>query len=604
MARRQTSSRPRVGVFAVALLALAGAYAGHARAALASVLDLVPADAVGVVRARDLRALSDNIDAFAAAVLPAQMEAEDVLARTLARFVGAGFTSLDGLSEHGFRLDTGVAFVFLDANLDSMTAIIGVSDEDAARADLLDHIEGESREYEGFTYTRADEASFAIVDGFLAFSTGGDGLLKVLDVAGGAAPSMGASTADGGRARGVLDSGDDLSLYVDMDAAEPTLLPKLEEWVEKTGDSLSDESDDPDAGLSPDEVNQSLASLRMMVTDLDALGVSLSIDDIAIRWHGESVVRPGSAWAEQAGLPNVSLQQVAEMPGDAFLVSSSVFSGRAMRMSMQQSAAATADPATAAFAAAFEAIPDDYNGQVSMVMRLSETVLVDALVVAPLNGAAPSAFESSLSEAVGALVDAISAGLEDSEEFRGEVNLAEIVEEVEAEYSLGVVKGWRGALPAEMLADDSQAASALLPSHIGVWYSIVDGDAYIAVGATPGDAAAAIEGYREPDMTVGERLPASLRTVLAEEGSGAVVMSPNMLFKAVISMMGVAVPEMQALEAFVQFLPDEHGVAAVTTNRGDGHTNVGAIDAAGLAPLVQFGAMAFAGMQAPGQTGP
>lgn len=601
MARRRIGSQWRTRVLLTALLVLAGAHAGRARAALESVLDLAPADAVAVVRVRDLQALSDNVDAFAAAVLPAQMDASDVLARTLAGFVGAGFTSLDDLSEDGLRLDTGVAFVFREVNLDGLTAIIGVSDEDAARANLLSHMEGEAREYEGLAYTESAEGSFAIVDGFLAFSTSVEGLLPLLDVARGAAPSMGASMADAGRARALLDSDGDISIYLHVDAAESTLLPKLEEMVSDAAEGADEAGDGPSAGMSGDDMEQALASLRMMATDVDELGVSLSIDETAISWVSESVVRPGSAWAEAAGLPNVSLQGVTSLPGDAFMVASSSTSGRAMQMSMEQSLAGTPEALVEAFAAAMGAIPADYAGEVTTAVWLSETVMVDAVFVAPLNGGSPAAFEQALSGVVDALVTVISDELEDSEEFEGEIDIAEMVEEAEAEYALGSITGWHVALPAEIFEDGNEAAAALLPQRVGLWQSVVDGNAYIVLAPTPEAAAALIEGYLEPVVTVGERLPDSLRGVLAEDGSAVAVLSLNMLFKGVVRIAGAAVPEMQAFGAFVNFLPDEYGIAAVTSNRGDGQSSIGAIDAAGLAPLVQFGAMAFASMRMPGR---
>ncbi|MEO2005923.1 MAG: hypothetical protein ABGY41_17710, partial [Candidatus Poribacteria bacterium] len=84
MARRRTRSEARTGVLVLALVAWAAGYGGRANAATPLELDIVPADAAGVVWIRDVQGLRDNVDAFTAAVLPAQMDGSDALLRMLA----------------------------------------------------------------------------------------------------------------------------------------------------------------------------------------------------------------------------------------------------------------------------------------------------------------------------------------------------------------------------------------------------------------------------------------------------------------------------------------------------------------------------------------
>lgn len=88
MERGRIRSEAGAGVLVLALVAWAAGYGGRANAATPSELNIVPADAAGVVWIRNVQGLRDNVDAFAAAVLPAQMDGSEALARMLARALG------------------------------------------------------------------------------------------------------------------------------------------------------------------------------------------------------------------------------------------------------------------------------------------------------------------------------------------------------------------------------------------------------------------------------------------------------------------------------------------------------------------------------------
>ena len=146
------------------------------------------------------------------------------------------------------------------------------------------------------------------------------------------------------------------------------------------------------------------------------------------------------------------------------------------------------------------------------------------------------------------------------------------------------------------LEDSGAPVSVLLPPQVGVWYTFVDGTAHVVFAPTVGAATDLVQSFRQPDVTIGDRLPPGMLDALPAEATAAFVLSPNMLFKSVIRLLGPEVPPLQALGAFVQFLPDNYGIAAATTHRSDGAAATGVVDAAVLAPLVQFAVMAAGGM--------
>lgn len=456
---------------------------------------------------------------------------------------------------------------------DAAAVVASVSDEEAVLAALRDGRVVEERAYEGMAYSAAGDAWFAIVDGFMVFCVGSDIVPKFLDVARGAAPSIAASLVGADRTRAALASDADIAVYLDVDRAEPVLLRLLADLPDKM----------PTVEFDEDET----ASIESLVTDLDRLGVTISIGERGITWTGESRHKTTSV-QRNIPAPQMPLQVLASLPGDSFVaVSQGVANGGADRAAVK---AETAAKIGAPFAEIFDVAPDGYFGVLTAAMRMSDHVLPEVILTMPLNGAPEAEVEAALREGFEALAAASIRQLD------GKAELSEPTEAASVEYSLGSIKGWTMTVSSQPLEDSGAPVNVLLPPRVGVWYTFVDGTAHAVFAPTVDAATDLVQSFRQPDVTIGDRLPPGMLDALPAEATAAFVLSPNMLFKSVIRLLGPEVPPLQALGAFVQFLPDDYGIAAATTHRSDGASATGVVDAAVLAPLVQFAVMAAGSM--------
>ncbi|MBT3266763.1 hypothetical protein HN371_06380 [Candidatus Poribacteria bacterium] len=541
---------------------------------------IVPADAVAVVRIHDVERLTDDIDMLANLVSPLGPESSGILPRAIAGFVRAGFTSNADLAELGLRLDTGIVFVFLAPDVDSMAAVVGVRDQATVRAQLMQRQKLAAKEYEGLPYMESHDAAFAFVDSLLLYTKSPGLMPRLLDVARGAEAPLLRGGGEDSRPLSVLTAGADIAVYANVDAMETAAVARIEEW----GGPATD-------GGSADEADQAAQdSLRQLVTDLDEVGITVQIDDTSIIVDTETRPRPGSPWAEQATAPNRPLARLTSLPADAFLVTSSIVSGAVMRSSIVEATSKQMPPApepiARAFTAAAEAIPGDYVGEVTLTARVADAVFPDIICVVPVEQASQLAFDDALSTLYDDLVAAAST---DSPE-----ETVAWVSKTVAHHPWGVVNGWEVTFAPAAFRDVPAPVQVALPAEIGLWHTFVDDYAFVVVSTSSKAVTDAVQRHQGGGETVQHKLPAALLAMLPAEGSSGGYISPNLAVKSIARALGGVVPEAQALNAVTQFLPEEHSIGIVSINRGDGVSTRVVLDVAGLAPLAQVLAAAAA----------
>ena len=156
-------------------------------AAVEDVLDIVPADAVGVVYAPDLVGFNDEINALFAQMNP-QMDATappvEVIAQILAASFGAGFGSLAELEELGFDLSQNFAVFFTGIEQHQMGAAVHIKDVALVKGTIEAEAEGSAAmTHNGMTYyTAGEEGAFIVLDDVLIYGRSPEICKNAIDV--------------------------------------------------------------------------------------------------------------------------------------------------------------------------------------------------------------------------------------------------------------------------------------------------------------------------------------------------------------------------------------------------------------------------------------
>ncbi|MDA1192206.1 MAG: hypothetical protein O3A46_11065, partial [Candidatus Poribacteria bacterium] len=199
--------------------------AARAEAAFESVLEIVPADAHAVIYVKSLWELSNDLDALM--TLATGEPSKEVLAKTLAGIVGAGFSSDEELSRIGFDLEKDFALAFLDPTFDRFTAIIHVKDDARVRNVLKRESGSPNKNYGGVAYSALGDHESGIVGDVLVFTKTKGGLPRFVDTANKTAPSFGVSPELKRLNLSFGKTGDDVGVYIDSETMKESLIEFL-----------------------------------------------------------------------------------------------------------------------------------------------------------------------------------------------------------------------------------------------------------------------------------------------------------------------------------------------------------------------------------------
>ena len=203
-----------------------------------NVLDVIPADAVGVVYAPNLAGFNDEINALFAQMNP-QMDATapspEVIAEILATSFGAGFDSLAELEELGFDLAKNFAVFFTGIEQHQMGAAVHIKDVALVKGTIEAEAEGSAAmTHNGMTYyTTGEEGAFIVLDDVLIYARSTEICKNAIDVFKKAMPSI-AKNADYTALKLDTSSGmNDLVFYLAIEPIAEPLTIMLNESIAK-----------------------------------------------------------------------------------------------------------------------------------------------------------------------------------------------------------------------------------------------------------------------------------------------------------------------------------------------------------------------------------
>ena len=253
-------------------------------AAVEDVLDIVPADAVGVVYAPDLVGFNDEINALFAQMNP-QMDATappvEVIAQILAASFGAGFDSLAELEELGFDLSQNFAVFFTGIEQHQMGAAVHIKDVALVKGTIEAEAEGSAATtHNGMTYyTTGEEGAFIVLDDVLIYGRSPEICKNAIDVFKKASPPI-TKNADYTALKLDTSSGmNDLVFYLAVEPIAEPVTVMLNESIAKMAEEIEMEAEaNPQLAMSMDMLPKMADAAVWLLEQTTSLSLTLQLN--------------------------------------------------------------------------------------------------------------------------------------------------------------------------------------------------------------------------------------------------------------------------------------------------------------------------------------
>ncbi len=253
-------------------------------AAVEDVLDIVPADAVGVVYAPDLVGFNDEINALFAQMNP-QMDATappvEVIAQILAASFGAGFDSLAELEELGFDLSQNFAVFFTGIEQHQMGAAVHIKDVALVKGTIEAEAEGSAATtHNGMTYyTTGEEGAFIVLDDVLIYGRSPEICKNAIDVFKKASPPI-TKNADYTALKLDTSSGmNDLVFYLAVEPIAEPITVMLNESIAKMAEEIEMEAEpNPQLAMSMDMLPKMADAAVWLLEQTTSLSLTLQLN--------------------------------------------------------------------------------------------------------------------------------------------------------------------------------------------------------------------------------------------------------------------------------------------------------------------------------------
>ncbi len=250
-----------------------------------SVLDLIPANTLGILYCPNLIELDNKINTLYANLSP-QTGAPNILAQTLASTLGADFESLADFEAIGLDLNRDIAIFFTRLKPLQFSAVVHLTAVEAMQQIIETETGGSSPvQYKDVSYWRAngDGNCFAILDNTLVFSQQSEGCENVIDTYDGTRRAVTENANYGNFLTDILEGTGELGVCFDIKGTTDSLDGSLEEEWQSMVDNLPDDSL-VSSTIVPSLKNISEAQIRF-VEELQWLSARLRMEgtDVQIR---------------------------------------------------------------------------------------------------------------------------------------------------------------------------------------------------------------------------------------------------------------------------------------------------------------------------------
>jgi hypothetical protein len=249
-----------------------------------NVLDVIPADAVGVVYAPNLAGFNDEINALFAQMNP-QMDATappvEVIAQILAASFGAGFDSLAELEELGFDLSKNFAVFFTGIEQHQMGAAVHIKDVALVKGTIEAEAEGSAAmTHNGMTYyTTGEEGAFIVLDDVLIYGRSPEICKNAIDVFKKASPPI-TKNADYTALKLDTSSGmNDLVFYLAVEPIAEPVTVMLNESIAKMAEEIEMEAEpNPQLAMSMDMLPKMADAAVWLLEQTTSLSLTLQLN--------------------------------------------------------------------------------------------------------------------------------------------------------------------------------------------------------------------------------------------------------------------------------------------------------------------------------------
>ena len=292
-------------------------------AAVEDVLDLIPADAVGVVYAPNLVGFNEKINGFLAPMNPDPEAPEsDFLAQMLAASFSAGFDSLDELEGFGFDLSKNFAIFLTSIDPTVLGAAVHIKDVDTVKGIIAAEAEGTTAmTHNDMTYyATGEEGSFTVLDDVLIYGGSEEICKNAIDVFKKTSPPI-TKNADYTALKLDTSSGvNDLVVYLAIEPMAESLAVMLNDAIVKiTQDTEMEAETNPQLAMSMPMLSKMADGAIWLLAQATTLSLTLQFDgsDLKVasflKWHDDSDIQKYFP-----GMPK-ELTQAQYLPKSAFM---------------------------------------------------------------------------------------------------------------------------------------------------------------------------------------------------------------------------------------------------------------------------------------------
>ena len=292
-------------------------------AAVEDVLDLIPADVVGVVYAPDLVGFNEEINSFLAPMNPDPTAPEtDFLAQMLAMSFDAGFDSLDELDEFGFDLSKNFAIFLTGIDPPALGAAVHIKDVDRVKGTIAAEAEGSTAmTHNGMTYyTTGEDGAFAVLDDVLIYGGSAEMCRNAIDVFKKTSPPVTQNADYAGLKLDTSSGMNDLVVYLAIEPIAEDLTVMLNDAIAQiTQEAEMEAETNPQLGMSMTMLSKMADGAIWLLAQATTLSLALQFDDSDLKvvsflkWHDDSDIQKYFP-----GTPK-KLTQAQYLPKNAFM---------------------------------------------------------------------------------------------------------------------------------------------------------------------------------------------------------------------------------------------------------------------------------------------
>ena len=271
-----------------------------------SVLQLVPDSAVGFVRVKSLRGLSDDLKELVSQMTPMGTEPSgDPLAELLKRSFGGKYQSVSDLEKLGFDVKGDFAVAFTTPDLKRFFVLMGISDRAKLETSLAALIPNPRPEiYSGAKYFKFGEGYYTILHNIFVFSKDLDSLTEVIDLY-------------RHRSKPILEEAGYQSLSLSLED-DVTAFAKMADVIEVYGMFIEQLPRQIEQSGGTESANSMLRAqgkmMSNMIGQIQLLGVNVEIEGVNIRVEGAIRFKPESELANRIGDKVVRLEEFSDLP--------------------------------------------------------------------------------------------------------------------------------------------------------------------------------------------------------------------------------------------------------------------------------------------------